>query len=220
VTVQERHSVSDVYAPRRLSALGHGYSVFVRILKFVLPLAMLVIIGVLIARLSGDPQQQKITALPQAEKTTPGQIELIRAKYEGTDDQGRAYAVTADKTIRAMDAPDTVLFEKPLADITLQDKTWIAIKAETGSFDHAAEKLELKGNVTIFHDSGYELSLQDITIDLKQKTAATSLPVRAQGPLGTIAAKDMSVKDRGDLVVFGGPITLTIFKLSPGGKHG
>jgi lipopolysaccharide export system protein LptC len=215
VTAQERQRSSDVYAPRRLSALGQGYSVFVRILKFILPLAMLVIIGVLIARLSSDPQQQKITALPQEEKTTAGKIELVRAKYEGTDDQGHAYAVTADKTLRAMDAPDTVLFEKPLADITLQDKTWVAIKAEAGSFDHAAEKLSLKGNVTIFHDSGYELALQDIMIDLKQKTAATSAPVRAQGPLGSIAAKNMSVKNQGDLVVFGGPVALTVFKLSP-----
>jgi len=120
---------SDTYAPRRLRALGRGYSVFVRILKLILPLAALAVIGILFARLNEDPQQQKFTSLPQEEKTIPGQIELIQAKYEGVDDQGRPYTVTADKAVRAMDAPDAVLFENPMADIMLQDRTWVAAKA-------------------------------------------------------------------------------------------
>lgn len=219
MSARSRQSGPDIYAPRRLSALGQGYSVFVRVLKFILPLAVLVIIGVLIARLSSDPQQ-KITSLPQEEKTTPGESELVQAKYEGVDSEGRPYTITADKTVRAMDAPDTVLFEKPMADITLRDKTWLALKAESGSFDHAAGKLSLTGSVTAFHDSGYEITLQDISVDLKQKTAATSLPVRAQGPLGSIAAKGMTVSSQGDRIVFGGPVILKIFNFSPGGKQG
>jgi len=214
VTVAGYSRSPDSYGPRRLSALGRRYYVFVRVMKFALPLAALVIIGALIARISGDPQQQKISLLPDEEKTTPGQIEVVRAKYEGRDDQGRPYTVTADKASRAMNAPDRVTFENPVADITLQDKTWVAVKAKTGDFDRTKESLRLKDDVHIFHDSGYEILLQDIEIDLKQKTAFTALPVRAQGPMGTIAAQNMAVKDQGELIVFGGPATLTVFRLS------
>lgn len=220
MTIRSRSRSSETYAPRRLSALGRGYSVFVKVLKFTLPLAALVIIGVLIARLSEDPQQKNLSSLSSKEKTAPGQIELIQAKYEGVDDQGRPYTVTADKAARVMNAPDAVVFENPLADITLRDKTWVAVKAKSGYFDRTAETLSLKGEVSVFHDSGYELFLQELTINLKEKTAATSLPVRAQGPLGTIAAGSMTVKNQGDLIVFGGPVMLTVFRLSPREERG
>lgn len=205
---------SETYAPRRLNAFSWGYSWFVRILKYTLPLAALVLIGIVASRLSVGPQQP-IPDLPQGEKTTPGQIELIDAKYEGVDDEGRPYTVTADKANRAMNAPDTVLFVNPLADITLQDKTWVAVKAKAGAFDIKSALLNLKDSVTVFHDSGYEIYLQSLDIDLKKKTALSTLPVRAQGPMGSITAQNMSVENQGDLIVFGGPATLTILKLSP-----
>lgn len=190
-------------------------------MKFTLPLVALVIIGALITRLFEDPQQQaKISLLPNEEKTTPGQIELVQAKYEGLDDLGRPYTVTADKASRAMDAPDSVQFENPVADITLQDKTWVAVKAKTGSFDRTTETLRLKGEVHVFHDSGYEILLQDIEINLKQKTASTSSPVTAQGPMGTVAAQNMTVEDQGDLIIFGGPAMLTVFRLSAQKERG
>jgi len=213
-----RHS--SAYAPRRLSTLGRGYSYFVRVLKFVLPLAALAVIGILIAQLNETPQQQILTSLPKEEKTTPGQIELVQAVYEGVDDQNRPYTVTADNAIRDVNSPDAVIFENPLADITLQDKTWIAVKAVSGSLNRKTELLYLKDDVTVFHDSGYEMHLQDIRIDLKQKNAVTSLPMRAQGPMGSVSAQSLSVKNHGDLIVFGGPATLTIFRLSSPKERG
>ena len=79
--------------------------------------------------------------------------------------------------------------------------------------------LNMKEGVAIFHDSGYELHTEALQINLKQKTAYTSLPVQAQGPLGTIAAQNMSVLDQGNLIVFGGPATLTLFRLAVGKAH-
>ncbi|MFH1158428.1 MAG: LPS export ABC transporter periplasmic protein LptC [Pseudomonadota bacterium] len=211
---------SGAYAPRRLSALGRGYSHFVRVLKFILPLAALAVIGILIARLAETPQQPILASLPKEEKTTPGQIELVQARYEGVDDRNRPYTVTADKAVRDMGSPDAVLFENLLADITLQDKTWVAVRAGSGSLDRKTELLSLKDDVTAFHDSGYEMRLQDLRIDLKRKAAVTTLPVRAQGPMGTVAAQSLSVEEQGDLIVFGGPATLTIFRLSSRKERG
>lgn len=207
------------YTPRRLGAFSQGYSFFVRILKFTLPLAALVIVGILITRLTGEPAQN-LASIPKEEKTTPGQVELVGAKYEGEDDQGRPYTVTADKATRAMDAPDSVLFENPVADITLQDKTWVAVRGKNGVFDRTTETLDMRDDVTVFHDSGYEMHLQNLHISLKQKAASSTLPVQAQGPMGIITAQNMSVEDQGDLIVFGGPATLTIFRISSGKERG
>ncbi len=222
MTEPERPHRFTTYTPRRLSVFWQGYSLFVRILKFALPLAALVIVGVLISRLTSSHSQLKneLAAVPPAEKTTPGQIELVQPKYEGIDDKGRPYTVTADKAVRAVNAPDTVAFVNPEADITLKDKSWVAVKAKSGTFDRKNEILDLKDDVSVFHDSGNEMHTQALQIDLKQKTAATDLAVQAQGPLGTISAKNMSVLDQGDLIVFGGPATLTLFRLSAGKGRG
>jgi lipopolysaccharide export system protein LptC len=209
------------YTPRNLSVFRQGYSIFVRVAKYALPLAALVIVCVLITRLTtGNSQVQNLASEPAAEKTTPGQIELVQPKYEGVDEKGQPYTVTADKATRLDKEPDNILFTNPVADITLTDKTWLAAKATSGTFNHTTDVLDLKDNVTIFHDSGYELDAQDLRIYLKLKTARTTLPVHAQGPIGTITAQNMSVLNQGNLIIFGGPATLTLFSLAGRKAHG
>ena len=221
MTEPERpHHFTD-FTPRRLNVFRQGYSLFVRILKVTLPLAALVIVGILISRLiASNPQLPNLAtgSHPETEKTTPGQIELVKPKYEGVDDQGHPYTVTADKATRAVNAPDSVLFTNPVADMTLTDKTWLAAQAKTGTFDHATDVLDLKDDVAVFHDSGYELHTQESRIYLKNKMARSPSPVQGQGPAGTLAAKDLSVLDQGNLVIFGGPATLTLFTLPGKGR--
>ncbi len=209
------------YAPRRLNVVRQGYSLFVRIMKFALPLAALVIIGVLITHMTDSNTQQKnVASLPSAEKTTPGLIELIQPKFQDVDTDGNPYTITADKAVRAVDTPDMVLFTNPVADIMLKDNSWLAAKAKTGTFDRKNDTLELKDNVDIFHDSGYELRTQDIVISMKQKTAYTAKPVNAQGPVGMLSAQNMSILNHGEMVIFGGPAKLTIFSLHTGKARG
>jgi lipopolysaccharide export system protein LptC len=212
-----QHSFTD-FTPR-LAVFRQGYSLFVRILKYTLPLAALAIVGLLFSRLNTttNPQLQNLAASPESEKTTPGQIELVQPKYEGVDEQGRPYTVTADKAVRAVNEPDTVLFTTPMASITLSDDSWLATQAKTGTFDHKTEILDLKDGVSLFHDSGYGLQTPELRIYLKQKTARAPKPVQGQGPAGTLTARDLSVLDGGNLIVFGGPAKVTFFKL-PGGK--
>lgn len=217
----EQHQRFD-YTPRRVKAFGRGYSLFVSILKFSLPAAALVIIAALGFRLSGHTMTKPadIAANAPAEKTTPGQIALVAPKYEGTDDQGRPYTVTADRADRSMDSPDLVVFQNPLADITLGDNSWLALRSSTGTYDHVKQVLTLDSGVSVFHDSGYEMTLQNVTVSLKDKSAASAQPVTLHGPMGTIGARSLAVRDQGNLIVFGGPATMTIFRLGTDKKGG
>ena len=91
----------------------------------------------------------------------------------------------------------------------------IRVKAEKGDYDNKAGKLSLSGGVTVSHDSGYEMHLQDVKVDVATRHAATQNPVSAQGPAGALQAQNMDVSDSGDLVVFGGPAFLTLQNLKP-----
>ncbi|MDI1228511.1 MAG: LPS export ABC transporter periplasmic protein LptC [bacterium] len=199
----------------RLAARGGGYSWFVRISKITLPLVALGLIGLVVARLSEDPRQIQLTELPTKEKTTPGQVALVKARYEGMDAKGRKYTLTADKAIRNMLSDEAVSLEKPRADMALDDGGSITVHAEKGDYDNNSKKLSLSGGVTLYHDSGYEMHLQDVAIDVATRHAVTQNPVRAQGPAGELQAQNMDISDEGDLVVFGGPAFLT---LQPGVK--
>lgn len=204
---------------RKARAFSAGYSGFVKITKLILPLAALVIIGIVVARLTKAPQQQ-IADLPRAEQTTPGQVDLIGGKYEGVDAKGRAYAVSAEKVSRNMSAPDTALLTRPAAEIILEDKTRLAVSAVAGEYDHEKSFLRLTGNVTIVHDAGNEMLLQDIAIDLKTRHAVSKGKIRAQGPLGTLEAEGVEVSDEGDLVIFTGPAKITLNKLGAKASRG
>lgn len=198
------------YTPRASLSGGAAYSSVVRGLKIILPLLFLALVGVILARLSGDPREAVMEELPAAEKTTPGQIELIEATYEGVDEAGRRYSISADKAVRDVLRPNAVSFENPLADITLEDGTWLALKATGGGFDKDASTLTLNQGVVVFHDAGYEIKLDDIVIDLQARAAKTDRPVFLQGPLGTLHAQNLSVTENGNVFLFGGPVTLTL----------
>lgn len=197
----------------RLSAFGTGYSRFVRVSKIVLPLIAFALIFVVFARLSGEPKQAQMAERPPEEKTTPGQVEMIKARYEGVDEQGRRYTLTAQRATRDMKAAQAVMLEKPEADLSLKDGGWISVRAAKGRFDNKAEKLALAGGVAVFHDSGYEMHLQNVAVDMAARHAVSRLPVKGQGPLGVIEAANIDILRAGELIVFGGPAKLKLHRV-------
>ena len=197
----------------RLRAFGARYTWFVRITKIALPLLALAMVAFVVTRLSHTPQQLQLADLPHQEKTTPGQSELITARYEGVDDQNRPYVVTADRAVRDMSTTAAVALENPKGTMTLENNGWIKLEAAKGFYDNTAGKLKLSEGVKISHSSGYEISLQDADVDIRARHAITLSPVKATGPIGDITAQNLEVTQSGDLLIFGGPALLTIRQL-------
>lgn len=198
-----------------MSAMGAGYSWFVRTAKIALPLLALGVVAVVVTRLSQDPQLAQLVELPTKEKTAAGQMQLVNAKYEGVDTKGRPFTLLAASATREANAAETVLLDKPRADITLEDGAHLSVKAERGRFDNQAGRLFLGDNVTVLHDGGYEVYMRDVSVDLNARNAATTQPVRAAGPAGTLSAQNVAVISQGDLVVFGGPALLVLKQSRP-----
>jgi lipopolysaccharide export system protein LptC len=197
----------------------------VRITKFMLPLAALVIIGVVFAKMSQDPKSLQIAQLPQQAKTTPGQIDLVKPKYEGLDARNHPYTISADHARRVMtpgrENDQVMALEKPQGDLALEDGSWVSLQAADGLYDNGASTLHLSGGVTLFHDSGYEMHMKDVDVEVRTRHAKTESPVQGQGPAGAIDAQSLEISQGGDLIVFGGPLRLTLWNLSaPKEKRG
>jgi LPS export ABC transporter protein LptC len=214
-----KNRFGDYEATRRLNAFGTGYTWFVRILRLALPLLALVLIGVVIARLMSDTQKPTLTTadLPQDEKTMPGHIEMVAAKYQGVDGQGRAYTIAADTASRDTQNTDAVLLQNPTADLVMPSGDKITVRAAHGRYDTVTTDIRLQDDVVLTHGNGYEMHLQSIDGNIKTRTAITKDKVFLQGPMGKLAAAGMDIQDRGDLIVFMGPVDLTLYSL---GKKG
>ena len=64
--------------------------------------------------------------------------------------------------------------------------------------------LDLNGEVTLFHDRGFELRTQAAQVDLEAGVARGSEDVEGQGPFGNLEAEGFQVLDRGARVLFMG----------------
>jgi lipopolysaccharide export system protein LptC len=218
-----RQRLRHIQPRRRYSGGGAGHTWFVRITKLILPIAALVLVGVIVAKMSQD-QVGRLTPAETTGNTTAkaGEIDLVKPKYEGLDAQNRPYTVSADKAHRIMDkdhpSAQIVDLENPVGDILMDDGTWLAAKSAKGLFNNSDNSLYLSGGVIFFHDSGYEMHMTDVHIDIKTRHAQTDLPVQGQGPAGGINAQNLEITDGGDLIIFGGPAHLTLWNLHGTGE--
>jgi lipopolysaccharide export system protein LptC len=190
---------------------GQTYTRFVRSMRLILPLAAL---GMLVLVMAWPRMEEtaKVKPAPPGTVTPPdvGRNELINPRFESQDEQSQPFKITATRAIQNAQDPDLVLLQKPMADITLNNGTWLAAEADSGSYRQDAEKLLLEGNVRLFHDKGYEIKTEKLLLDLKTHEAWSDRAVNGQGPAGTLAATGVRVNGDKELLVFTGPVKLVL----------
>jgi lipopolysaccharide export system protein LptC len=189
---------------RRMARAGGGYSHFVKFLKVVLPLLAFGIIGLLAAwpRIQGGDQSDN--------RRDTGELEMMRALYVGTDTQNRPFSLTADRAVQSTSEPGVLDLVRPQGELTLQDGTWIAVKADRGRYNDKTGKLLLLGNANLFHDKGYEFKSDEAHVDVRAGNAWGDLPVTGQGPFGEIFSRGFRLFDSGATIVFNGPAHLDL----------
>lgn len=202
--------------PTQSGRVNRGYTRLVKTLRVVLPLTALGLITLVMAW----PDVERHTAPPPKESVLPdakmGQNELISPRYESTDKDLQPYTITAARATQNPDNPELVTLEKPEADMKMTDGAWMAGRSEMALYEQKAEKLLLKGDVNIFHDSGYSLKTPELRINLKTSEAFSDQAVYIQGPAGTLAAAGMDAYQLSEEIIFKGPATLVLYDTGKG----
>lgn len=135
-----------------------------------------------------------------------GEVEggkLIDARYNGIDQRGRPYTVTA-ATAWQIDA-ERVGLTMPKGDITLENGTWLMLSSKEGTFLQHQNQLDLVKDVTLYRDDGMTMHTASASIDIKAGAAAGSDPVHVEGPFGMLDAAGFAVMDKGAAIDFAGP---------------
>jgi lipopolysaccharide export system protein LptC len=188
------------------------YSRFVGMMKLVLPLGALILVAMVVAwpylrgTKGGIPLSFNSIGVGLDEN-----VFMTNARYIGADGKGQPYTLTAELAAQDEDDPDIIQLTKPQADILLNQGSWLALTANSGTLKRQAETLALVGAVNIFSDQGYEFRTESALIDLAASLAHGTVPVEAQGPFGTLNADSFRMADDGKTIYFEGQVRMTLY---------
>ncbi|MEO3473158.1 LPS export ABC transporter periplasmic protein LptC [Roseomonas sp. CAU 1739] len=178
--------------------------IVVQLAKWLLPLAG---VGLLVA-IAVWPELDRMedrarVSFRRVIQAAPEAVRLVEPRYQGLDEQNRPFTVTAYVATQT-ENPDIVDLERPRADVTLTDGTWVLLESEQGRFDKALHRLDLWGEVTLWQDGGNLLVTAAAEVLLQEGSASGDKPVAAQGPFGTLVSEGFRLTERGQVVIFTG----------------
>lgn len=186
-------------APRRIARRRF----LITLTKWMLPMAAMA----LLASIALWPEIQDATTKARLSMNhISGEVEggkLLDARYNGLDEKGRPYTITA-ATAWQID-PGRVGLTTPKGDITLANGTWLMLTSKEGTYMQHLNQLDLVKEVTLYRDDGTTMRTQSASIDLKAGAAAGSEPVHVEGPVGVLDAQGFTVMDNGTSIDFSGP---------------
>lgn len=187
------------------------YSQFVGAMKVFLPAIAVTLIALVVAWPHLQPGKERFRLGLAA--VAPGDVEnprMVNPRFTGTHGL-RPFSVTA-KTATQL-GPDLGLIEleRPQADLTLADGSWVALSSLAGTYNQETQDLELRNQVNLFHDAGYEFHTASAHIDLRNGIAYGDSPVTGQGPAGHLTSEGFRVLDRGKTTLFTGRARLVVY---------
>lgn len=191
---------------------GSAYSTFVGAMKLVLPAVAvaLVLLVVVWPQLAVEDDRFGID-LSELMPDQTDTLSMLNARFEGRDSRDRPFSVVADLATQETSDADLVDLERPKADVTLEDGAWLALRANEGKYWREAEVLELFGEVSLFHDRGFQMDTVEAEVDLKAGQAKSDRPVAGHGPDGVLQAQGFRLSDQGDRIFFTGKSRLTLY---------
>ncbi|MGU3492440.1 LPS export ABC transporter periplasmic protein LptC [Xanthobacteraceae bacterium A53D] len=207
----ERPDVADFVsrsAPDFRKATRH--SARVRFIKRLLPLAIVLGLGAMIALPILSRMTMKVE-LPFELGTlslTGTRLSMEAPKLTGFTDDNRAYSISAGSAIQDVTKPDIIGLTDISARLELANKGWATVKSRTGALDTKTQAIKLSDGVDLATNGGYAGTLQDAEVDVKAGSVTTEHPVVLTYMDGRLVADRLQITDRGSSAKFDGNVQL------------
>lgn len=190
----------------------------VRMLRWAIPVAIVLIVGAVILVSWLDPLRVLIR-LPTDSGTlviSGTKITMKAPKLSGYTRDSRWYELTASSAAQDITKPNIVELHDVRAKIQGDDKGVMYLTATEGMFDRKIGVLTLRRGVTLSSTDGYELRLEDAVIDTGTGSVVSQKPVQVQMRQGTLNANAFEVLHSGEVVRFDGGVDMNLSSASPG----
>lgn len=114
-------------------------------------------------------------------------MRVTEALYRGEDSEGRPFSLKAGSAVQKSSSEAVVELKDLSARILLQEGP-AQIRANEGRYDMDKENVRVPGPVQVEAASGYRLSTNDVTVDLKERTLNSGGAVKGRTNIGTFRA--------------------------------
>lgn len=138
-----------------------------------------------------------------------GPPQMIRPRFQGVDAQNQPYTVSAE--LAEQKDADHVTLTEVNADIVMKAGEWVTLSANSADVAVKENRFVLNGDVHVFMDSGYEVTTETMQVDLNNGLGSGDVALRIQGPPGILRAQGFKALERGQRIVFTGPVHLTVY---------
>ncbi|MBK0400558.1 LPS export ABC transporter periplasmic protein LptC [Limibaculum sp. M0105] len=163
------------------------HSVIVRWMKVLLPLAALVLVGLIFLQGRDRGSVQDLFTAEELARLGAG-LRLEQPRFAGVTEGGDPYVVTADWALPDKAMPEEIELENPKGELNLRDGRQVTATALTGMMRRTARTLTLTGDVLILSSEGHRIEADELLIDFGNRRASTPGPVHGTGPEGSIDA--------------------------------
>lgn len=185
-----RETARDWSARQRLKA-GEAlrYSRFVGVMKRVLPIAAVVLMGLVIAYSVMPRRNDRMMAVTHSGNLSRD-LTMTKSSFTGTDEKGNPFKITAAEVIQDPAAKNKLKAELKQvdADMQFENDTWISASAAHGFIDGDAGILTLDGGISVFSDNGYEMHTKSAIAHIKSNILEGNEGVKGHGPIGQFSA--------------------------------
>jgi len=179
--------------------------IMLAVIRRALPIAACLLLAAIVLWPEFNRTEERVRVqISLAAQVAPESMRVAQPRYRGLDEQGRPYNVTADTATQAGASQNILDLVNPRADQFLGEGAWVILESRDGRFDRAANRLDLAGDVTLWHDNGTRMRTDQALIRMNAGYAEGDAPVAAQGPFGTLTSEGFRIIDRGQVVIFTG----------------
>ncbi len=178
---------------------GSEHDRVIRFAKIALPMS----VGVLVAFLALAPLDRSgdVSFILDKNKVenAPERMRVDVARYNGEDNEGRAFAIVARSAIqRSSDVP-IVDISGMLARMWLRQGP-VTLAANLARYNLDQQRVTVVGPIRVAGPEGYRLNTSDVTVDLRQRSVTGSGGVEGEMKLGQFSAGRLRA-DLGDRTV-------------------
>ena len=202
---------------RHWAAPGGRHDWQIRILKRVLPVATLVLAGVLTLAPFAHRSEVSFVLDKKKVEVASERLKVTEALYRGEDSRGQPFSLRAGSALQKSSREPIV----QLSDLEarLQMKTGGAlVTAQKGLYDMTQEKVTVDGPIRFESENGYRLVTRDVDILLNSRTMRSRGAVEGRMPTGTFRADHLSADLEKHIVSLSGRATLRIEQFGRKGR--
>jgi lipopolysaccharide export system protein LptC len=194
----------------RAFARAARHSRRVRLLRKTIPVAIALILGATVLVTWLDPLKLLVRLPIDTGKLviSGSKITMQAPKLTGYTRDQRWYELTAEAAAQDITKPDVIELRTIRAKIEAQDKSTMFLSALNGSFNRKSSVLTLDRNVVLRSSSGYEMHLDEATVDTGSGEVVSNKPVEVLTDQAKLNADRFEVLKSGEIVRFIGNVVM------------